>query len=259
MIGGINNLKGLNEMSYKTKAMILMLIILYPTIIFADNKLVSSSQSGVQITPLKKMNIPESFKKELLTKIAEEKLKGYREEDNKYVKELISINREGPDEIKAFSKSNNPLDTHLKANITDVKLAFSFKEIPMPNQGKIIGYVPAGGYYKANEPDNLTSREGWSGIKVFFNVPSVGTCSYTYFNLIASHGAVQLNKDTTRYIVNNKPSSSIVEGSYNSGFMYSVEWFGKADMHSLECANMLFDKKIKDDVIALANIIDKQG
>jgi len=189
----------------------------------------------------------------LAEKIEEEKSKGYREQDNIHVRELIAIKKLAQTEIASFKNDKNPLDTHIKPTLSDLQLGFKFKN---PIRNEIIGYVPAGGYYKANSTFNKTSHDGWSGIKIFFNESKIGVCSFTYYDLNLSHGAVKLNQDIITYAVNNKPTYSMVEGSYNSGFMYSVSWFSKMTMNNLECANMIFDKKIKDDTIALANKID---
>lgn len=55
----------------------------------------------------------------------------------------------------------------------------------------------------------------------------------------------------------DKPTRLSVEGSHNSGFMYSVRWYDANFVRDLECANMNFDKEITSKMVALANKVDK--
>lgn len=46
-------------------------------------------------------------------------------------------------------------------------------------------------------------------------------------------------------------------GNYNSGFIYNVTWYGDGTMNELDCANKKLDHSILDEVVKLANSIDK--
>lgn len=99
-------------------------------------------------------------------------------------------------------------------------------------------------------------HDGWTGVKEFFNDPKIGLCSYSLSNMKLMHGGIQLAKEDVTYDVNKKPTTSEVEGSENSGFTYTVRWYDDTFAHELECANMLYDKTITENVLSLANRID---
>jgi len=68
---------------------------------------------------------------------------------------------------------------------------------------------------------------------------------------------VELNEETTEYLVNKKPTSKVIIGAYNSGFVYTVNWYTDTAMSILDCANKRYEKSIMTAMIALANKIDK--
>lgn len=203
---------------------------------------------GIQLVPLAQMELPSDFKKQILARKKEEKERGFYEEDSEETHALLAIKNDAAKEIKAYAGTPDKYDTHLKKSFNDIKLAFIYK--PSPAITNVMGYVPAGSY--------ITDK-GWSGIVVFFEDKTVGVCSYSYFDLKVANGAVQLNKDTTEYLVNKKPSSRSVFGSRFSGFSYVVNWFTDSTMAKLECANRKYDATTIGNVIKLANAIDDNG
>lgn len=200
----------------------------------------------------KQMNVPESVKKDIDAKIEQEKNLGYIESDEDYPRDLLSNRTTAKAEIEQFKNNTNPYDSHLKGSLSDIKLAFPFKGISSVKKEDILGYSVAGGYIKDKDKPN-----GWTGVGVLFNNGPKEVCNYVFFNLSISHGAAQLSKENTTYSVNNKPSSFYIKGSYNTGFIYLIEWFDKIGMNRLECADMIFDKGIMKNTIALANKIDE--
>jgi hypothetical protein len=233
------------------KRLLSVLITAMPFAVYGAN-LVPLPTKELTIVPMAKLNIPEQMKVEIMKNKAEEKQKGYHEMDSSYAQYLLNLKRTAPGEIKAF-RVNNAFDTHLKNEISDIHLAFNFKPLTMVKTENIIGYAPIGSYVKEGDRDL-----GWSGIKAFFMDQTLGACAYSFFDLQISHGAVQLNAETTEYLVNHKPSSTSVEGSLNSGFVYNVNWFDETKMHQLECANMAYTKQTLRRLVFLANQIDKR-
>lgn len=61
------------------------------------------------------------------------------------------------------------------------------------------------------------------------------------------------------YIINKKPTISIVEGSPNTGFIYKIEWYDHESFHELECANMKYSSDLAKSVTNLAKDIDTQS
>ncbi len=204
---------------------------------------------GIQIIPLKEMNIPQSFKKQVMMNFSSEKAKGYESttESNEHVKFLLQLPQKGPLEIAEFK--NEIGDAHLKANASDLKLAFKFNKVNAIKKENIIGYTASGGYHQEGGK-NL----GWDGVGMFFTDKELGVCSYTIMKI----QAVQLVKETVEYTVNKKPSDSIVQGNYGIGFLYNITWYTNNTMNYVECANVAFSKDIKDKVITLANKLDSE-
>lgn len=230
------------------KLQLAILLITFPTISLANTDLVPLPLSGFQIIPLARSSMPDSFKKDLVTRVEEEKIKGYHEEETTYPKYFLSLKNESIKEIRNFKGID---DTHLKAEFSEIKLAFPFKGIPPITKENIIGYAAIGSYITE------TNHTGWTGIKAFFTDGSIGTCAYSFFNLRLSHGGIQFFNEITRYLINNKPSSMTAKGSNKSGFVYTIDWIDKNNLRELECATMIFDKEIMNKMIVLANKIDK--
>ena len=241
MAGGI---KINNEEITMKKILISSIIFCSPIIAYANTLNLPTQEPS--ITPMSMLDIPEEMKKDIARRQAEEKIKGYQEEDFDYARYLLKLESNAKAEIKSFNATKDPYDTHLKNNASIIRLAFNFKPLTLMKKENIIGYAPLGSYVES----------GWTGIKAFFKESQLGTCAYSYFDLAASHGAAELNGDLTEYLINKQPSSKSIRGSLNSGFVYEVTWFGKTSMSQLECANYNFDKEFMSRLIVLAEKID---
>jgi len=71
-----------------------------------------------------------------------------------------------------------------------------------------------------------------------------------------SKGATLIASESVTYYVHNKPTTITVKGSNESGFVYNVSWNDEDYSHSLDCANMKFDKSIISKMLAFAEKID---
>lgn len=222
----------------------------------ASSHVVPLPKSGVSIVPLEKMDIPESFKKQAQKNLADLKNKGYIETEDGYAATLLQFKTYAKHEIETYKNSSNPYDSHLKGSLEEVLLAFPFKFTVDIKKENILGFAPAGGYVTDKENAENYLHGGWTAIGIYFIDPTIGTCVYTLYNLKISKGAMQRNQETTVYIVNKKPSSTLVEGKPNSGFVYTVNWDDPEIHHSLECATKTLDKALLPKVIDLANEID---
>lgn len=196
------------------------------------------------ILPTSNMNIPETHQSDLIKREIEQKDNGFIESYNESAKFLLNLKENSSNEIQT-KRDNKEIDyNHLKNNLP--QLAFTFKTLKAINKDKIIGYAPIGNFVD----------KGWTGIKIFFSDQDLGNCSYSIFNLKLSHEEAPLNQ-TNEYLVNNKPSSTMVEGTSHSGFLYSLNWFTTEEIKQLECADMHLDKMKMQKMIILANKIDK--
>lgn len=202
--------------------------------------------SGIHVVPDSDLTMTESMRKEATFKLKQQNKNGYVESDSPYPRQLLTTKYRAASEIKENKGNKDPYDTHLKENISEIKLAFSYNGIPFVKPSNVIAFAAIGGY-----------KDGWTGVKEFFTDPNLGTCTLSLYNIALGHGGARLGKSTVKYVVNNKPTTISVEGSINSGFMYRVSWFDNTFIHDLECANMNFDKKITITMIDHAKLIDK--
>jgi len=206
-----------------------------------------STDRGIKYVEQSELNIPPAFKQEMIASQNAMQKQGYIEKDNSYINELMSMRKNALREIRDSKKIANPYDTHLKGRLSDIKLSFGYKGIPNLDKKNIIGYAPAGGYKKDNG-----KPEGWTGIATFFETKELGSCEYSFNHILA----IQLVKDTVKFLVNNKPTNTMVEGVPHNGFLYDVTWYTDTTMSSLRCANKKFDLTIKNKMIELARKID---
>jgi len=197
----------------------------------------------LSIVPLSQINMPAQFKKEFDKNLLSESKNGFIESDeSKYVKFFLNLPKTAPKEMLDF-RGADVTDTHLKKTSKEINLAF---KINWNEPKNIIGYAAINGY-----------NNGWTGLRTFFTDPTLGVCSYSYLDFVSSQGAAILPKEYTEYLVNKKPSNKTITGSYAGGFIYTVNWYTAKSANTLECANMKFDKSLLDNVILMANKIDK--
>ena len=219
------------------------LITILPMTAFADKTFYtaqqSNAQSGVIIVPLSKMN-PSN---ETLSFLEQQKTKGYSiKESNDAIDMLKAGKQNYSNEI---NDTSDPTDTHMKSDLSKIKLAFQVKPIPFI---KPIGFAVGGKYIE---------NSGWTAISMFFNDKNIGACRYKLNNMKISDGAVLIPEETVQHDINNKITNIFVEGSVRSGFIYNVNWNDATYNHFLECANMKYDHNITSQMIELAKKIDK--
>ena len=212
--------------------------------------------SGIKIAPRSALNLSQ----EQLDKGAKEeeelKSKGYVTKYTNRPNELLKFSSIAKKELKLLVKPMSETSTNLRKNVKDIKLAFKFKGIAYnhalrsSSSGNItlLGAVPQGGFHE--------DKGGWSGVAQYFVDINIGTCSYGVMNVKASNTAAQLAMEDVTYTINHKATLMRTEGSENSGFLYTIEWFDDDNFHELECANLTYSPKINNAVIELANQID---
>lgn len=231
------------------KTLLIAALFITPYLSYADETPTPGNLKGIKIVPIKEINIPAEVKNQVKIGIAEEKQKGYIENNDNYASYFFKIKKEAAKQF--YSEESNQYgvyDTHLKKNYHDIKLLFDFSGIKSIPEKDIIAYAAIGSYKKGGSH----KKEGWDGIRVFFE-KSYGNCSYQFMHII---NAV-LPVETTKYIVNNKPSFKDIEGNINDGFVYRVNWYNNDSINILECANKNLDQNIMSQLVETANKIDK--
>lgn len=212
---------------------------------FIEDNNLPQPGSGIQIVPFAQTSFAkEKNSREIFE--AERKLDYIKKRSDAAIFLLkIKNDKYYPGTKKIFETNTDPYDSHLKASLSQIKLAFSFNGISFIEKANIIGYAVAGSW-----------KNGWTGVVERFNDKTIGICDYFRHNAILSHSAVRLVKENVIYDVNQKPTMVSVEGQEPDGFSYKVDWYDNEFYHTLTCANTYFSKKIKMDAIALAKRID---
>src|SRR6476469_4971826 len=178
---------------------------------------------GIVIVPSSKIANPPLVTANLM----EQKTKGYVYTEKNNALAIMKDNKN-----IEINDINDPTDTHMKSDMSKIKLGFKFNPISFINP---IGYAVGGTYIK---------DKGWTAIYSFFNDKELGSCSFKVNSMALSHGAVIIAKDTIEYLVNDKISSIYVEGSPKTGFVYTVTWDTNDYNYLLECANTKYDAAI---------------
>ncbi len=209
-----------------------------------ENRL-RSMPKGITIVPLKDRGLSEDIKKYIENKKSLT-YKGYEESHNPYIKNLSEYNL--LKESKTLD-NNDPYDTHLKSNLSFIKLMFPFKGISFIEPKDIIGYAVMGGWNK--------EKDGWDGVSTFFNYKNVGICVYRKQNYVSFGGKAQLNKEDTTFDIGGYPTVTDVEGNLKDGFIYSLSWFDKEYFNDLDCYNKKFDRSLTKELINLGNRINR--
>lgn len=210
--------------------------------------------SGIKIIPRAMMNLSEDTLHKGQQEQEEIKEKGYVELYIAKARELLNFEKEIKRDAFPAEKMTDQ-STLPRKNPKDIKLAFDYETLAEANSlvaGEndihAIAAVPQGGFHD--------DTGGWSGIAEFFTAKNIGTCDYGLMNVKASNTAAELAMEDVTYIINNKATLMRIEGSENSGFLYTINWYDENNFHELECANMKFSEDIKNKVIELAKKID---
>ncbi|MES2217345.1 MAG: hypothetical protein V4501_02930 [Pseudomonadota bacterium] len=157
---------------------------------------------------------------------------------------MLNLKNHSFDEIEKNRGNIDPYDTHLKSSISEITLAFPSKSLSTVASNNSIGFAPIGSW-----------KNGWTGIKEFFEDRQLGICEYSKSNRKLSHGAVQIAAEIARFDINNLPNFLVVKGNLNSGYLYTIKWFDDTFNDDLVCANTNYNKRITNNLIKYAKLI----
>jgi len=240
MAGGINMRNSMKKL--------LVAIIILPWLVHAGAEVTttpfSGAKKGVNIWPLAKMNMP--MKEETIISLKGLSTKGYIESYSidESVNFLFDTAKTADKERAQYDRNPDPLDTHLKSDISQIRIGFKFSGIPGIPKENVLGFAAAGGY---------THEKGWDGVGEFVRIPNLGICSFTTFAI----ESVIIYKEGLEYLVNKKPSDKGIEGNWNNGFLYHVNWYTDTRRNSFECANRHLNPDSLKEMIRIANQIDE--
>jgi hypothetical protein len=238
-------------MKLSVKLLILLLLIPFLAHAEKETKLYVSSNfpsKDFEVVPLAKMNWSESAKKTEALQLEQLKTRGYIEEDSEYPRKLISMTHKDSLLWATASDNNNPYDTHLKKDISQIRLAFPYKGIISTESNEVFAYAAIGTW-----KDN-----GWTGIKEFFGKKGVGICTLSTYHTKLSNMRTRVVAEFARYDVNNKLTTVVVSGNSNSGFLYRIRWRDSFLIRDLECAKMDYKPEITNELVAYSRILDKE-
>lgn len=179
---------------------------------------------------------------------ADQKTKGYSEQNNKKAKLLLAMPETAEKEYNARkSVAFNPQDTLLYEVKSNLPMNYPYKGVPAALAIKVIGYAP----------ESTFVNNGWSGAVEFF-VPSFGgVCAFREVNIEITKSSAYIPKEIATYLVNKKITTMNAVGNKESGFVYEIEWWDKKFKRTLECASKEYADAMRTQTLELAKQIDK--
>jgi hypothetical protein len=199
---------------------------------------------GVHVVPSNAIQLPTELKQQVMINQQTSLQKGYVENKNQRILEVRDIHHTAVYEKQKHMNDPNPENTDLKNTVSEMKMAYDFKEVPAQYANNVIGFAAAGTYV----------NQGWTGILEIFTKKDFGNCFYEENNLSLSKGSIRIPENQVTHTVNGKITTSHVEGNKKDGFLYTVEWYDEALSHKLECVTKTSSKL--STVIAMAKGID---
>lgn len=204
---------------------------------------------GIKIVPAQNMiTNPITMKRRAMQKMQMQSI-GYVNEASPIYKQLMSIKNISKETLHLNSMNYGPTDEEIRSKISELKIAYNFVGVPASKEIKSIGFVPAVTYVQG---------KGWAGASQFFTFEGVGTCHYDENNLKFSHGSAIIAQEDITRAVNGKATTIEVYGQKGKGFVCNIEWYDNDFFKQLECASPEYNADIKNRMLMLARIIDKQ-
>ncbi len=205
--------------------------------------------SGITIKPINSIKMTKDQMSTVTSYNKAQKYKGYKEQFSYHAQTLSQM----PNAAKEDMLRNPPdylmsHDTHLRSQATQLKMSYNFHEVDPSLVNQVIGFAPEHTYI----------NNGWTGAVEFFSPKAFnGTCAYHEINIKNTGTSAIIPKEVVSYKVNKKITTVSAEGNSASGFIYEVEWWDKDFRRNLECTTKQYSLDTKNEVITLAQEIDK--
>ena len=183
----------------------------------------------------------------------EQQQNGYVKDNVPRAKELLDLKNTASYQKKKYKSVLSPESTHIRDFSNELKLAYTFVGVPPEDMDMSIGVAPYGAYKSIKNGD---SGDGWDGAVQFFDKKGIGSCAFSEHNRKLSGLGVELIKELVSYDIQNRPTVILVTGNKEAGYVYKIKWYDSTFSRELECANMEFSPRIKENVISLASRIE---
>lgn len=204
-------------------------------------------EQGVHVVSPGSINLPDGLRKEVAMNQRSFLKQGYVENKNQRIIEIRDINHILTYDKQKQVNDGNPENTDLKKAVSEIKMAYSFREVPSEYVSNLIGFAAAGAYI----------NEGWTGILEIFTKKDFGNCFYEENNLKLAQSSIRIPSNIVTKSVNEKTTTSHVEGNDKDGFLYTVEWYDETLSHKLECVNQNYSTSNLSSIIEMAKGIDR--
>ena len=194
---------------------------------------------------MSQLNLPESAKKEFAETRKQIKTKGYFSTYSENASLLQAYRNKKA--ITTLNKESDPYYKNPRKSPSEFPLSFPFYGVSSVDGEHLLGFVPSGSFEDSR----------WTGVTGYFNNDDFGTCRIIVFDMPSVNGTSVYDVRYTTHDINDKPTTTHVEGNQDSGFIYQVSWTGKRYEKMLECANKkAFDSQTLKNLVAYAKIID---
>ena len=187
---------------------------------------------NVQVVPRNSISLPAELKKQVMADKRAMLKQGYVEKSNPRLLELRDIDHTAVYEKKKYQNNTNPLSTHLRDTASEIKIAYDFHEVPAED------------------------ANSWTGMVELFTKKGLGNCNYEENNLKLMHTTIRIPSDIVTHEVNDKVTTSDVQGNKKDGFLYTVEWYDEGFSRKLECVASSYSPSTLSTVVDLARRID---
>lgn len=110
----------------------------------------------------------------------EQQKNGYVKEPAPRAKELMELKKSSYYQFKKYENEFSLTSTHLRHNISELKMAYTFVGVPESVITHNIGIAPYGAYKQTKYGDG---GDGWDGAIQFFENKDIGICEFREHNL----------------------------------------------------------------------------
>lgn len=202
---------------------------------------------GIKIIPENEMSQYQVFKEQRLQNKNDIAKLGYINKTHPEIDKFLNLKMIATHDLKKNEINYSPTSTHLRHSINELKMAYTFVGVPQNQMSEFIGVAPYLTYIKG---------QGWVGAIQLFVSENIGNCSFSENNIKLSHGSIVIAKEDVRNDINGKTTTVEINGTKETGFVYTVEWFDPIFFRKLECGNKVYSQDITKKVIQLAKSID---
>jgi len=203
----------------------------------------------VSVKPLNSIKMNDAAKLSALNYVKEQQTKGYSERFSQNAKNLSSITEVAEKEFEHYNAGTLEAEsTHLRRQHFELKISYNYKPLSSEITQEVIGFAPESNYVE----------NGWNGAVEFFKWHDHNSiCAFHEVNIKRTGSSAFFPKEIVRYDINKKLTLVSAEGNDQSQYLYTVEWWDSTYKRILECTASEYSNDIKNEVLEMAKLIDK--